>query len=298
MRWLVAILLLAPLAAAQTNLPPAALTLEADQREGVAQPLGDPVEIPLTVRVSCDPSIAAGKITILYELTRFPPWGRFTLTPSEDEAHVSACRDGVVTFETRLVALATSDAPAFAPEELEVTATAHVPLREPARATLALPFTAGYFSIIDVNAERSQISVAPGSFATFRLRVTNFGNAATRLSFEVDAERGLRVQIPPPIVLGSRQAGSNDIAQDALLVAHRVDEGTRLQALQVRWHAAYALDARLAGEGGQMSLLVLPGRADTIAAAPPQELIEARVPGAGAALAAAGAIAAALARRR
>lgn len=294
------VVLLAPAALAQAPLPGTSVALLIDPFEGWAAPAGEAQATPVTLTVGCDAQRIAPPTTVRFSVVQAPAWAEVTIGPETvSTSEPQLCETGELTFVAELTARSTTDAPAFYPALIEIEAIVSQPMRGPISTLASIPFAAGYFSIIDVAAERTLLTIPPDGSGTFKLVVTNFGNANTRVDVELKAlAEGLLVEDVEPFVLQSRHAGGTTIAKTLRLDVERVGDATAPIPLVARWRSSYALDRALAGDSGELKLMVVLGASDTLDAASVDEDLPARVPTSPALLVAALAVGAALLRRR
>lgn len=181
------------------------------------------------------------------------------VTPATDEADLSSCHEGYVSFAARLLVSASDQAPAFYPAESEVSALVTQQARRAGEARVSFPIAAGYFSILDVSAQRTQAYAGAGGDVRFPLWVTNFGNGHTHVDFEVVTRPGLDAHAPAPILLMGRQAGASEVTASVLIFARRAADAIGSQPILVLWSSSYVLDHDLDGDSGLPSLLLLEG---------------------------------------
>src|SRR5207248_10941503 len=85
-------------------------------------PGGPPAKIPITVDVACGPDAAPNGIHVQYFVTRAPAWAQVTVSPDRDQMAYSQCASaGSATFRSLASVTVTQDAPAFMPDQIEVT---------------------------------------------------------------------------------------------------------------------------------------------------------------------------------
>lgn len=295
------LLALVPSAAAQAVLPPTAATFLIDPFRDPAPPEGGAITTPATLRVACEADRAAPPTRVTFALAQRPAWADVTLEPSAMETtQPQTCTDGAIAFVTMLYARASTQAPAFREESVEVEATIVQPMRPPVAARGMIPLTAAFFSIVDVSARRTVIELPAGGSGAFDLVVTNLGNAATRVDFDARSiGEGVRLQTPSQVLLQSKQAGGNTISSNVRLLVLRAEGSNEPVPVSFQWRAQYALDPDLRGDAGELKLMVVaPGASSASDAATVAGEAAARVPMPPAILAAALAFALALVRKR
>lgn len=235
------------------------VTLEIEPFADLVEPLKGPIQTPVTVRASCLLVDQNRNVPIAYRVASAPPWANALVSPSVDAADVGACEGGYVTRAATLTVTASDQAPAFTPSPIVVEATAGPADRaETAAASAAL--SAKYFPVIDVQLAESIATVAPGESHTFVVKVSNFGNANTRVVTTIlDVTPGLTVTPPEAVVLQSKQAGGNEISADIAFVVRTDPEGgfvNRVGLINARIVAAYATDDTQGSDESSVSFLV------------------------------------------
>lgn len=186
-----------------------------------------------------------------------PPWATVTLSPSTLVLHrnMPGGTDAVARAAFHIVVTTTMDAPAFVPAEVRVLAEAEPSgLLEGATADASLLVSAAYVGLLDVRPPARAIGLPPGATVTLPVTVTNFGNGVTTVRATVlDAPDGVRVALPTPLTLESRQGGGR-LTQGTLDLDVRADRGFRGGVLTLRVHGHYALDARLEGDAKEVQV--------------------------------------------
>lgn len=147
-------------------------------------------------------------------VTQFPPWVHATVAPSTLYMQVQPVPTGLSMQSSPeahafLLLGASGEAPAFTEGILEVVATA-----EPngalmaSRTTVQVPVAAAYWGALELDTPAPAVALQPRDGGFVPLRVTNLGNAVTRVTFEVaEAPRGVRVVLPGELTLPSRFDG-------------------------------------------------------------------------------------------
>lgn len=260
MRWgfVLVMLLLAPIGTAQ---PPVAdwVSVEIAPFAAPVPPLQSPVTTTFRTSLSCLLATETGVAPVIYTLIEAPKWATVVISPATDAAEATECEEGRLHLEGTITVTANDQAPAFVVLPIVIEARAEArPTPQSGRGTVNL--SAGYFSILDVQLEEAQVVVPPGASHDFAVRVTNFGNADTRVeAFLLEAAEGLQVAIPPPVVLQSKQAGGAQIAQD-LVFRVTTDAGgglvNRVGNVNVEIRSSAASDPSLVGDGSTVSFLV------------------------------------------
>lgn len=233
--------------------------LEIEPFADLVEPLKGPIQTHVTARASCLLVDQTRNVPIAYRVASAPSWATALVSPSTDAADVGACEGGYVTRTATLTVTASDQAPAFTPSAIVVEATAG-PADRAETATASVDLSAKYFPVIDVQLAESIATVAPGESHTFVVKVSNFGNADTRVEATiVDASPGLTVTPPGAVVLQSKQAGGNQISADLAFVVRTDPEGgfvNRVGLINARIVGAYATDDAQGSEESTVSFLV------------------------------------------
>ena len=268
--WLLLVLLVLPLAGAQP-LPPASITVRVQPPTDPIQPLLAAVPIPFEVEVTCDASLMVDGMDVRYSITRLPPWATATLSPATDHAGSDLCQSGRVLFHGTALVGTSDAAPAFAPDAMEITATAFTSTHASNPGRASFPVTAGYFSIVEAQPMTSSVAVGPNEMAVVPVKLTNLGNGNTKVVFDVVTDASdLAVELPAPVILQSRQSGGTVTAADLAIPVHRSDHvNAQTETFTLRWRASYALDGRITGDSGSLTFSVTPGDGKDPASLPP-----------------------------
>lgn len=252
-----ALLLLAPAALAQVpGVPLVALTVEDPP---MVRPLQGPVTANVTLRVSCALAADPPGAPVAYKVESAPPWATTTLSPATDVVDPASCEGGYAT-RTAVLGLAASDqAPAFRATPVRVSATVGSSGRQQT-ATAEANVTADYFSILDVVAVETSKSVAPGAEVAFPVRLTNLGNARTRVHVELEnATEGIAVARIGPLELGSKQQGDLDTTAEATVRVRAHDADgivNRADAFTLLIRAEHAMEPARQGDTARLSFVV------------------------------------------
>lgn len=258
-------LALVPTASAQNG---GTVTVTLNQPSEQVKPLQGAVTFTGTVTLIADYSGGLNPIGIpvTYTVANKPAWAQVLVSPATDvfPPPSAAAPSGVSYSQTRQIQVtvtASQDAPAFTAEPIEITAT-------PTSATPgsytagkgSVQIQAGYFSIIDVQLAEPIAVERPQSKVAFPLKITNFGNANTKVSFElISAADGFQTVIPNPVTLQSKQAGGNQISADIPLTIQTPYKNGYMNEVGVinyKLTSAYALDPKLKGDESPVSVLV------------------------------------------
>lgn len=252
---LLAVVLL-PIAAAQVGLPPP-VELRAEEPP-LVRPLQGVVTSNVTVRVSCTLTGGAG-VNIAYRVDDAPAWSAVTISPASDVANLEMCKEGYAERHATLAISASDQSPAFSPEGLTLSVTVGDPPRQE-EASVVVPLTADYHSLLDISLAETTKVVAPGDTARFPIKLTNLGNGKTRVRMILeDATEGLVVGPPGPVELGSRQQGAA-ATSTTVEVAVRADARglyvNQVGVVNLRIVPEHAGEPPRAGEEGSISLLL------------------------------------------
>lgn len=207
-------------------------------------------------------------IPVTYTVTKYPAWATVIVSPTSDIFPVPAgtSAPGGASYQQKLtfkVSVTASDqAPAFQSEAIEITATTKPSTQGavPATGKDSVPITAGFFSILDVQLAESVKIERPQTAVVFPLKVTNFGNANTKVDISIDGDPGnLQVQKPSPVTLQSKQAGGTLISADIPLTIQTPYKNGYMNEVGVvnfKITSSYALNPELSGDSSSVSVLV------------------------------------------
>lgn len=254
-----------PTAAAQNS---GNVIVSLSQPSEQVKPLQGSVTFTGTATLNADMggAVNAIGIPVTYTVANKPAWAQVLVSPSTDVfPPPTGAPSGVAYTQTKsftVTVTASQDAPAFTAETIEITAT-------PTAGAAGGSYTAGkgqaqiqagYFSIIDVQLAEPIAVERPQSKVAFPLKITNFGNANTKVSFElVSAAEGFQTVIPNPVTLQSKQAGGNQISADIPLTIQTPYKNGYMNEVGVinyKLTSAYALDPKLKGDESPVSVLV------------------------------------------
>lgn len=260
MRGALALLLLAAFAcgaAAQGDVTPK-VVLRIEPFDGAILPLSGITAIPVTVTVDCGLLVPPHQPTETeVSVAGAPAWAQATVSPARIQASAGDCRGTNVTLPTELLVSTTQDAPAFTPAEVTLAATVRGAV--PATTTATTLVQAGFFSILDVSGPTIFVT-EPRRMATCPMTVTNFGNANTKVFFDVtEAAEGWDVQPPIPVTLEAKQQGGTKTAETVALNLLPRQEGVYVNEVgtfTVVVTSQYALDASVSGDSTTHSCLV------------------------------------------
>jgi hypothetical protein len=229
--------------------------------------MGDFAVLPVEVQYTYVPtSFSLTSTPIELQLTRFPPWAAATLSPSTLHAPVDFLPSGLQpvtrTLHAFLLVSATSDAPAFTQGVLEVQAHAHGNGNlQASSGSVQVPVQADYFGALGVQAP-SALALRGGEGKAVPLTITNLGNAATRVSFEVAAApAGVKVTPPGELTLESRQQGADGVTQGTAFGVEAV-RSFEAGPVVLRALPSYALDGEVVGSATSIVLHLTPRGGD------------------------------------
>ncbi len=253
---------LVPTAEAQGS---ASIIVKLSPASGDLKPLQGFVTVAGQATYTADPTARSSVIgvPIQYTVKNAPSWASVTITPQSDViAPPSTPGQSESTTVSFTVIISASDqAPAFSPSTLEIQAIATKPAAGAAATGVgSVPIQAGFFSIIDVQLAESIKVDRPQTPVIFPLTITNFGNANTKVSFEVlQKTESLEVPVPVPVTLQSKQAGGNIITATVPLTIQTPYKNGYMNEVGVvnyKITSAYALDPKLKGDETVVSVLV------------------------------------------
>lgn len=172
------------------------------------RPLVERAVTNVTIELPCAvPGAPPGASHVHLWVERMPSWASATVVPSVLQVSAEQCTQGRIVERAQLVLGADVAAPAFRPETVHVAAS-WVEARPNLTGRGDVEMMAAFFPLLDAALERASADVAPGEVVFFPLKVSNGGNAATRVLVEVvNATNGVAAHAPQPLVLGSRTAG-------------------------------------------------------------------------------------------
>lgn len=265
-----ALLALAPTAEAQQQ---GSITITLTKPETV-KPLQGTVEASALVNLQADYSGGAQLVGIPVSFTvTCPAWA--TCTPNPASGVFPPPQGGTAptggsysqTMTVKVLISASEQAPAFTPQPLTIVAsTSPGSSGTPITGTGATVVEAAYFSILDVQVQNSIVVDRPQSTINIPVSVNNLGNAQTKVNFQIaegstvgDVENALQPQLPPPTVLGSKQAGSTVTKADILLTVQAPYKNgymNEVGTLIYKITSSYALNPALQGDESQLSVLI------------------------------------------
>lgn len=257
------LLTLVPTAAAQGS---ASITVTLDPASEKLKPLQGQISIRGKVIYTADQTAQSGIIGVPVQLSvkNAPPWASVTISPQSLILQFTGTPGGPSTTATadfNVFVSATEQAPAYQAAPIEITASASkTPAGSAATSSGSIPVQAEFFSIVDVQLAEAVKIDRPQQPVVFPLTITNFGNANTKVSFEVLSQtESLEVPVPNPITLQSKQAGGNQITSTVPLTVQTPYKNGYMNEVGVvtyKISSAYALDPKLKGDESTVSVLV------------------------------------------
>lgn len=228
------------------------------------KPLRPAVCQPGKVNLVSDATAVAGVIGVPVSIkaTKSPPWANVIVSPSSALFEISpAPGETSINSEVNFqVCITTSDqAPAFVNDQVELTATTTNPAASQT-GTTTFPIGADYFSILDVNVLEAVKVDRPQTPVIFPVKITNLGNANTKVTITPTEHTGnIDVITPPQYILQSKQAGGSQISQDVALTIQTPYHNGYLNEVarsDYKVTSAYALDPKLVGDTGTISVVL------------------------------------------
>jgi hypothetical protein len=267
MRWLLVLLALAPLAAAQGALPPVdqpTLAVTIAPLDAPIVPLGPFHTLPVRVAytfLEAAPGEAA--VAIALTVAEHPAWAVTTLSPATVYVQPATPPCGcqrTIAQDASLLVSTTVDGPAFAPTPVRVHASAEPQgLHAAAEADAEAPVQAGFFSILEATTPTTTLRMAAGQSLSLPVTVQNRGNAPTLVAFTVEGGApGVTLTAPAAVTIGSRQRG--DTKNQATINATLATEPTTLTREPVNFtlhvRGALASDPTVRGDATRVTFIV------------------------------------------
>lgn len=262
-----AVLAMSPLAAAQEQNTALQVTLK--PIEGDIQPLVDTKVIDGTVELTVFTSSCTNLAPIEVKLTvaKAPSWASVVLSPNSlfftpgqgGTSCGSATIKGTQTFKAQV--FATQEAPAFQPENIQITATSPSFAGGKSGAGMAeTPIKAGYYSILEARVDQPIMIARPQDTVSFPIVVSNFGNALTKVNFVVESSNPEKL-IPNqlnPVTIESRLSGKANSATVTLNAITPYHNGylNEVAAMTVDIKGAYANDPSKTGDAMKINVIV------------------------------------------
>lgn len=221
-------------------------------------PLQSPLTTEATVEVSC-PTQAVQDAQVHVFVVEAPDWATVLLSPASFAIDRSRCQTETAREKVAVIVTATDRAPAFRAEPILLAARlAEAPTEQ--NATASVDVTASYFSILDVQLTEAIKTAPPDADVPYTIRVTNHGNARTKVSVETtQVSEGLGVEPVPAFELGSRQAGDADLERDVVVTVRSAAGGAYVNevgVVELRLTSVSAANPGYAGSDATVSLLL------------------------------------------
>ncbi len=257
---------LVPTAEAQTS-PQYNVVLSLTPPSEKVKPLQGQINFQGKVDYTGDPSSAGNLVgvPVSYKVTKAPAWAAVTISPGSDVITLTNNQQTTSGSKTFTVSVTASDqAPAFQSDTIEITATVTptTPSTPAKSAAQTVPIQADYFSILDVQLAQAIQQDRPQSTVTFPVKITNLGNGATKVNFDIAPEgnpQNLNVLVPGPVTLQSKQAGGNQISTEVSLqiqLPHKNGYMNEAGTVRYKITSNYALDSKLKGDETTLAVLV------------------------------------------
>ena len=233
------------------------------------KPLQGPIAFSGTAQFTADYSAGANiiGIPVTYTVSQKPAWATVLVSPATDifpgpSATGAATPGAYTTSRTFTITVTASDqAPAFTAEQIEITATT-TPTQggKAAIGKAQVPIVADFYSILDLQLAKAITLERPQTPVDFPVKITNFGNANTKVTFEVtQITEGFDYTLPIPVTLQSKQAGGSQISADVLLTVQTPYKNGYMNEVgtaNYKVTSAYALDPKLRGDESVVSVLI------------------------------------------
>jgi hypothetical protein len=255
---------LVPTASAQQQ---GSMTVTVTATSDPIKPLRPPVSMPGQVSLTVDNTAYSGVIgvPVKYTVSKQPAWATVIVSPATDIIPPpSSPSPGTAYTATRsfTVFITTTDqAPAFTPDTVEITVdTTSSPGGKALQGKTSFPIAADYFSVIDASLQEAVKVDRPQTPVVFPLKITNFGNAQTKVTITpADHDPALQVAIPQPVILQSKQAGGSVISADVPLTIQTPYHNGYLNVVgqaNYKITSAYALDSKIVGDSSAVSVVL------------------------------------------
>lgn len=266
-------------------------------------PGGAAVLVPVVLEAGCGPlTLVPPGAVLTLSVERAPAWAAASVSPASSVFDALDCGVGNrFRFESVLSVAASSDAPAFEPEAVEVGAVVSWPDGSESSALGVIPVDARFVGHVELRPGVQALPAEHGQGVLFPIAVTNRGNGPTKISFELGgSDAGLRAAAPPPLVLERYRPGHESSSVVVFQAARMMAASDAALDVMLKFSSAYAFDANLAGNAGQLKFTLLPpGSAapELSALDAPETLKPLPMPGFAGFLAVVGVISACLGRR-
>lgn len=233
------------------------------------KPLQGAVQYSATAELTYDQSAQAGVIGVPVAFTpgQKPNWASVLISPTNAIFNLAssgtpgASASQKATVPLTITVTATQDAPAFSPETVIINAQTNPSQPgKPISGTGQFQIVADYFSILDVQVAEPVKVERPQVPVLFPVKITNLGNANTKITWTVhDSSPGLVVPVPPQLVVQSKQAGGTTNTADVTLTVQTPFHNGYLNevgTVNYDLKSAYAIDPNVKGDSATVSLLI------------------------------------------
>ncbi|MEA3199341.1 MAG: hypothetical protein QOE90_769 [Thermoplasmata archaeon] len=219
----------------------------------------------VTITASADSYSGLIGVPVTFSVTKQPAWATVVLSPTTAifpiQAGAGAASPTFSGTTPLQICISTTDqAPAFSNDQVAVSGTTTGQSGGAVTGGTAFQIGADYFSIIDVNLQEAVKVDRPQTPVVFPVKITNLGNANTKVTITPDTVTGdLTAPAPQPSILQSKQAGGSQISQDIqLTVQTPYHNGYLNQVGTVTYKvtSAYALDPKLTGDSSVISVVL------------------------------------------
>lgn len=219
-----------------------------------------------TVTLTGSPDAYTGLIgvPVTFAVVKQPAWASIILSPTtaifpSPSGAGAASQNFVSTTPLQICVSTTDQAPAFQNDVVQISGTTNVPSGSQSGGT-SFQVGADYFSIIDVNLQEAVKVDRPQTPVVFPVKITNFGNANTKVTITPDVITGdLQAPAPQPVILQSKQAGGSQTQADVQLTIQTPYHNGYLNQVGTASYkvtSAYALDSKLAGDSSVISVVL------------------------------------------
>lgn len=258
-----------PLAAAQQTpvqgqTPATNIALAITPPDSPIKPLSGVTSINIAGTVSAAAGVSVQTLQLNFKVDSAPPWAAVSISPATQFVPIQpGGANTVVTANipsTKILVSTTADAPAFTPAEIKITvSTPGGGNAGPGTTTETTLISADYFSIIDASAAQTIQIARPQTQVAYPITVTNFGNANTKVFFEItNRPDGWNVQEPIPVTLEARQQGGKLTSQTVnlnILTPYHNGYLNEVGSVTMKITSNYALDSKLKGDTTIVSVL-------------------------------------------
>jgi len=255
---------LVPTASAQQQQ---SLVITVTPNDSKVKPLQGGLTYTAKAVLTYDQSAQAGVIGVPVSFTpgAKPNWASVLVSPNNAIFTLGAGgtpgAQGTSSIDLTITVTATSDAPAFQPETVTINAATNPgPPGKSISGTGQFQIQADYFSILDVQVAEPVKVERPQVPVVFPVKITNLGNANTKVTWSVhDSSPGLVVPVPPALIVQSKQAGGTTNTADVTVTVQTPYHNGYLNevgTVNYDLKSAYAIDPTVKGDSAQVSLLI------------------------------------------